>query len=213
MKNRLRLIIPILLTASLAAVLSCTGGNDGFFDNADCDYIIAPGIANGGTIDITTDRQCTSYLAVDWDVNIDFISPPGGAGSTPDPNARSQFFLSHYDVTYHNDTTGGSTPGVDVPYPIRVPVNSMTDPDTTVSLDGWPVIEPGQKVTAPLNDSSFYPPGGVVMTAYLTWWGYPITNPDAKCFFVMPFPGIAIYDSGPLPTDPDELADFLSDCD
>lgn len=211
MNNRFRLITVALLAASLLG-LSCNGGNDGFLDNSDCDYIIAAGLASGGTAQILTDRQCNSYLACDWEVEIDFAAPQGGAGQPPDPNARSQFFLSHYDVTYHNDSTGGSTPGVDVPYPIRVPVSVVADPDSTVSLQGWPVILPGQKAVAPLNDAGFYANGGVVMTAYLTWWGYPITNPDAKCFFVMPWPGFTIYDSGPLPTDPDDLEAFQDNC-
>lgn len=195
-----------LLVPSLVLLLACGGGNDGFTDNADCDYILAVGIASG-TQDIATDRQCPSFLALDLSARVDFLDQ-GGPGPTP----SSQFYLAFYDVTYRNNRTGGSTPGVDVPVPIRVPLATVTNDGGTADFTGWPILQPGQKANAPLNDEAFYPPGGVPMTATLTWWGWPLSNPDAVCFQTMTWE-FTIYTTGPLPSDPADLTDFLTGCD
>ena len=191
---------------SLALVFGCTSGNNGFTNNEDCDYVMAVGIATG-TQAIITDRQCPSFLSLDMEATVDFRDQGG-----PAANPNSQFYLAYYDVTYRNNRTGGTTPYVDVPPPIRVPLATVVDPGDTAKFTGWPILEPGQKLNAPLNDSAFYPPGGVPMTATLTWWGWPLTNPEAACFQTMSWE-ITIYTTGPLPTDPALLLAFQTSCD
>ena len=192
--------------ACFAFLSGCSGGDNGFTNNDNCDYIMAVGIG-GGEQDLTTDRQCPSALALTLECTAEFRAP-----GEPAPNERSQFYIAYYDVTYRNNLTQGTTPGVDVPSPIRVPTATVVDPGDTASFDGWPIIEAGQKLNSPLNDAAFYPPGGVPMTATLTWWGWPLTDPDAKCFQTMTWE-FTIYTTGPLPTDPQDLDDFFTSCD
>lgn len=191
---------------SFALLVSCTGGDNGFTNNDDCDYIMAPGITTGQQ-QITTDRQCPSALALDLKVNIDFRS---GSANQPPANERSQFYVAFYDVTYRNDNTGGTIPGVDVPAPIRLPLATVVDPGGTAEFTGWPILEAGQKLNAPLNDESYYGPGGTPMTVTLTWWGWPVTNPDAICFGVMTWQ-ITVYSSGPIPPGTEEA--FFGSCE
>jgi hypothetical protein len=93
-----------------------------------------------------------------------------------------------------------------------VSVASVTDPGGTVSLTGWPIVLPGQKEVAPLTDSSFYGAGGVPLTAFITWWGYPLTNPNAWCFTTIPFE-VTVYQGSPPPSDAAGLTAFLATCD
>ena len=193
MKKTLRLILAAALGVPACLLLSCSGS--GLGDNNDCDYIINAGLADGGTAQLSIDRQCLSFLSEDWDVEIFFAAPGVGADELPDPTARSNFEIAFYDVTYRNNLTGGTRPGIDVPQPIRVPVHSNVEVDSLVTLTGWPILEPGQQLQAPLNDAAFYPPGGVPFTAYITWWGWPVVDPEKACFQTITWE-FTVFDSG-----------------
>ena len=129
----------------------------------------------------------------------------GGPGGTP----AAQFYVAYYDVTYHNNTTGGSTPGVDVPAPIRKTVAVVVDDGGSAIATNGRILEEGQKLSAPLNDDSFYGVGGTTLTATITWWGWPLSNPDAACYGVM-YWNFTVESQGPIPPQTDD--DFLSEC-
>jgi hypothetical protein len=195
MRQVLRSLPALVMLACSAALLSCSGGTTTQGSGDDCDYILAAGLQSGGTAAIVTDRQCPSFLSEDWEVQVDFASPTTGAGEPPPDTQLARFYMAHYDVTYRNDRTGGATAGVDVPFPIRVPIASVVDVGDLLALDNWPILEPGQKLATPLNNSSFYPPGGVPMTAFVTFWGHPVSNADRWCFVTIEW-NFTIFDSG-----------------
>ena len=66
------------LVLSSVALLSCGGGNQGFGNNSDCDYLILPGFRSGGSFSFTTNRQCPKNYKADFDVRVDFIAPGTG---------------------------------------------------------------------------------------------------------------------------------------
>jgi hypothetical protein len=175
-----RCLVPVLVLAMpIAALVGCSS-NQGFNDNNDCDYMVVPEAQ--GTLPSTTNRCEDGSLSVGMNIDVRFLSHEG-AGSTFQSTDLALFRLKFYDVTYRNLNTNGTVAGVDVPTPFRESIESVVDDGGTVTLTGFPVVEAGAKLVAPLNQAGFYTsPAGVPMVATLTFWGYPLQNPDAWCF-------------------------------
>ena len=179
----------VLLVTALALASACssqdglTGGGD------DCDYLMLP--QPGESRSISTVACVNSDLATDMTVNVTFLGPSeedGGVPGAPGPTPVSQFRIEHVDITYRNLTTNGSVAGVDVPAPIRIPIQDVFDieDDEELTLLGFPILLSGAKASPPLNSDAFYPTdSGVVFEATLAWWGHPVTDDNAWCYATM----------------------------
>jgi hypothetical protein len=183
LKTRTTKVAACLAATAAGVLLLASCAKQGLGDNSSCNYLVLPGFADGGTGIIQTFADDPSDVIMDVDVQIELASPSEGAGPVPDPTVRTNFLLTHYDVTYRNNNTGGTTPGVDVPFPLHQGIQGAAVlPGELISYINIPVLTAGQKEVAPLNRADFYPPGGVSIDALMTWWGHPAVDDEAWCY-------------------------------
>ena len=170
--------------AAAAVVLAGCSSNQGFGDNADCDYRISP--SQEGSFQLETNRCVAGSLGIGLEVEVVFLGPEEGLGDPPTATDSARFMLEYYDITYENRLNNGTTPGVDVPFPQRFPISHVFDLTATESLTITPatILFSGSKNEAPLNSDAFFAghASGIPFAAHLTFWGRPLADPDAWCF-------------------------------
>lgn len=162
----------VLAAATLTAASCGNGGVRGF--SPDSDYFMRAEIQDGTVNSAATDIRCTAFGSeprLSFAISIDFTAV-GGVGQLPGGTPLSAFNVDHYTVSYTNRTV----PGGPVPAVLRVEVDHAVDVPGVVELDGWEIMQAGQKSQWPLNDPINLPNGAVEYTATITFYGHPVTD-------------------------------------